>query len=240
MSGGGPPALVQGERENAIRPLGNTPHPPTRPTRPLQTKLLTARLLEAVDLCQQRGQQPQPRIWRASAAAVAAAVRPAGCERVRLVQEDDGRRGQARTAKRVAQHALALAHKHAVQLRAGQRDERRAAASGRRAREHRLAAAWRAVQQHAARRREAEARKRAGVLQRPLDRLLQAALDALIAADVCPADGAHLHRRAAHDRRAHARQRGSKVARAHQARMLRGACRRRCCCRCSRLHAAAA
>lgn len=85
------------------------------PCRPRGTR--TACVLQPINLCQQGGQQAQARVRPPALRVVcAAALCPAWCQRVSLVKEDDGWGSQARAPEAVAQHSLALAHIHAVQL----------------------------------------------------------------------------------------------------------------------------
>ena len=91
-------------------------HPHTRSFQAARGRRRACRELQAVHLCEQRGEQP-----RARAAAVPAVARLApAAQRVDLVYEQDGRRGLARARERAAQARLALAHIRAEQRRAVQ------------------------------------------------------------------------------------------------------------------------
>ena len=126
------------------------------------------------------------------AAAVAAAAAARLGYGVELVEEEHTRRRLARLVEHVAHVRLRLAEPHGEQLGALDRDEVGLALVGDGLGEQRLAAAGRAVEEDAARRRHAELEELLRMLDRILDELLELALDVLEAADVLPRHVGHL------------------------------------------------
>merc|ERR1719488_452295 len=113
-------------------------------------------------------------------------------DRVELVEEEDARRGAARLLEELAHVRLGLAEPHREELGPLDRDEVGLALVGDGLGEERLAAARRAVEEHALRRRHPELLELVGELDGVLHRLLQLALDALEAANVVPRHVGHL------------------------------------------------
>mmetsp|Transcript_7662 Transcript_7662/g.16937 ORF Transcript_7662/g.16937 Transcript_7662/m.16937 type:complete len:557 (+) Transcript_7662:788-2458(+) len=122
-------------------------------------------------------------------------------DRVELVEKEDARRRAARLVKQLAHVGLRLAEPHGEQLGALDRDEIGRALVGNRLGEKRLAAAGRAVKEHALGRAHAELFEFFGEVDRVLHDLLKLALDALEAADVVPRHIGHLDHRLAQRRR---------------------------------------
>mmetsp|Transcript_20563 Transcript_20563/g.48703 ORF Transcript_20563/g.48703 Transcript_20563/m.48703 type:complete len:342 (+) Transcript_20563:380-1405(+) len=123
-------------------------------------------------------------------------VEALGGDGVDLVDEDDRGRVLARQPEDVAYHPRPLAQVLLHKLGADDTDERGGGVVGDGLREHRLAGAGRAVEQHAARRVDADRPVQVEVRQRQLDRLPHLLLLHVAAADVRvahvgPLRGAH-------------------------------------------------
>merc|ERR1719440_2620001 len=119
--------------------------------------------------------------------------------------------GAARLVEELTHVGLRLAKPHRQQLGALDRDEVGLALVGDGLGEERLAAAGRAVEEHALGRRHAELLKLLRELDRVLHDLLQLALDVLEAANVVPRDIGHLDDRLAQSRRVGGAERGTEV-----------------------------
>eukprot|EP00965_Chrysotila_dentata_P211038 6186253-Pleurochrysis_carterae.AAC.4 len=131
---------------------------------------------DAVDLGEDLVDHAISRLRRAAAAGAARLG-----DGVHLVEEDDARRRLARLVEELAHVGLRLAKPLRKQLGTLDRDER-------------LAAAGRAVEEHALGRVHAELLKLGRVLHRVLHKLAQLALDVLEAADVLPRNVRHFDR----------------------------------------------
>jgi hypothetical protein len=105
-------------------------------------------------------------------------------ERVDLVEEDHARRAAARGLEDRVQPRFALAEPHVEHVVEADREERRTELARDRAREERLAAAWRAVEQQPAAQRLAVQRAQLGVAQRAEERELEPLAHARHAGDV--------------------------------------------------------
>ena len=140
-----------------------------RPVRRAQDDDLAHRL-DAVELGQQRRDHTvgDARVRRLPAARG---------QRVDLVQEDQGRRGLRGAAEQLPHRTFRLADPLVHQLGALDREHVQRAGAGQRPHQERLATTGRAVEQHAARRFDTEARERVRVPQRPQHGLGERLLD---------------------------------------------------------------
>src|SRR5690606_38479762 len=110
---------------------------------------------------------------------------------VDLIQEDDAGGGFLRLLEEVANAGGAHADEHFDKVGTADREERHIRLAGDRLGKQRLAAPWRAGEEHAAGNASAEAHELLGVLEE-LDDLLDLVLGLIDAGDVLEGDAVHL------------------------------------------------